>query len=489
LEAGDRLAADLEENLQRLGPLVGLGVSFDVLVRKIQVGGRQAAFLFIDGFIKDLVTSRLLQVLQETGPGDLAPRTMQSILDRHLPYVEVSTRDTLSGVIDCLLTGQAVLLIDQERQAVVVDVREYPTRNPEEPDLERVIRGSRDGFVETLIFNTVLVRRRLRDPALRIELVEVGARSRTDVAVLYLEDVAPPELVKTVKERIGGIKVDGLPMAEKALEEFIVDRQNWWNPFPTVRYTERPDVAAIHLLEGHVLILVDTSPSAIILPVSLFHHLQHAQEFREAPVVGVYVRLIRLLGVAVSWVGPPLWVALVLAPGKLPPFLAAIGPKDPGTIHLGVQFILAEFGVNLVRIALIHTPTALATSLGFIGAIVLGEIAVAVGLFCREALLYVGLAALGSFATPSVEFASAVGLVRMFLLALASVLHLAGLGVGLIAVLVLLARTRSFGLPYLWPLYPLDVGALWNVLIRQPVPTMVRRPRFLRLQQRKRARR
>lgn len=210
-----------------------------------------------------------------------------------------------------MLSGELIFLVDKEDQIIVFDARLYPVRQSDESNIEKVTRGSWDLFVETLPFNTTLVRRRLRYPKLMFEIVKVGARSQTDIAVDYIKDIINKQLVETINKKLNAIAIDGLPMAEKAVEEYIIGKSRW-NPFPKVRYTERPDVAAVHLLERHVCLLVDTSPSIMILPTTLWHHIQHVEEFHQQAVVGSYLRLVRLFGILLSLLLSPLWVYLVL---------------------------------------------------------------------------------------------------------------------------------------------------------------------------------
>jgi stage V sporulation protein AF len=237
------------------------------------------------------------------------------------------------------MAGAILLIVDGCDEAFVIDARTYPSRNPEEPDIERIVRGSRDGFTETLVFNTALIRRRIRDSKLRVKLVRIGRRSKTDICLLYLKDVADPALVDDITKRIEAVEIDAVPMAEKSVEEMITPG-NWWNPFPRVRYTERPDVAAVHLLEGHILIMVDTSPSIIIAPSTYFHHIHHAEEFRQNPAVGVYIRWVRFLAVIISIFVTPLWLLAALEPGILPNWLQFIGPEKVGKIPLLIQFLI-----------------------------------------------------------------------------------------------------------------------------------------------------
>jgi stage V sporulation protein AF len=469
----------LQENLTDLKAKLGYDTSYDVIIREFKVGGKDAAIVFIDGLVTDIATMRIINALMQLSREDIVPNTIEKLLATKIEYFEVEQVADFGEVVDAILAGVVPLLIDGEEEAILLDLREYPGREPAEPDIERVSRGSRDGFVETLVFNTALIRRRVRDPGLRVEVLKVGTRSKTETAVVYINDLADSKLVNTIKSRIEKINIDGIPMAEKSLEEFIVDKATWLIPFPTVRYTERPDVAAVHLFEGHVLVIVDTSPSVMILPATFFHHIQHAEEYRNDVGVGIYFRLVRIFGILLSLALPPLWLAFALHPELLPQGLQFIGPKESTPIPLFMQFVLAEVGIDLIRMASIHTPTPMATALGLIGAILLGDFAVRVGLFVPETILYVALAAVGTFATPSLEFAHAIRLSRIFILVITGILGLPGFFSSIALLLILLGFLKSFEVPYLWPLVPLNLRALAAVLIRQPVPLKYRRPEIL----------
>ncbi|NLK00116.1 MAG: spore germination protein [Clostridia bacterium] len=461
---------DLEYNSRWMSHEIGVDQSFDAIRREFEIGGRKTVMFFMDGFVKDEVMERVLSRFSVLEPQDLRPHVFKNIFKKYLTYIEVETTDDLKKALDMLLAGPLILFIDGIEEAIVIDVREYPVRSPEEPDLERVVRGSRDGFVETIVFNTALIRRRVRDPKLRMEMLQVGTRSRSDVCLSYIKDIANPRLVASIKEKIQQINIDGIPMAEKSIEELIAPG-NFWNPFPRVRYTERPDVAANHLLEGHLLVIVDTSPSVIILPVTLWHHLQHAEEFRQAPAVGVFMRWLRYIYVLLSVLIMPTWLLVATNPRFLPESLSFIGPTKSGHVGLFFQFLFAELGINLMRIAAVHTPDALTTSLGIIAAVLIGEIAVSVGLFTSEVVLYTAIAAVSIFATPSQELGQANTLVRVFLLLGVGLFGLPGFAAAMLSVIFLLLTTKSFGIPYLWPLVPLNLSALRDVLIRPPIPT------------------
>lgn len=469
----------LEENKAYLQERLELGSkNFDLILKELTIGGKKAALLFVDGLNNNEITVFVIRALLEASREQLLPSPTDKLLQKIIPFAEVDPVEDFEEALRQVLSGPMLLLIDGEAVGLLVDTREYPVREPQEPDIEKITRGSRDGFVETLVFNVALVRRRIRDPQLRCELVEVGRRSVTDIAIVYINDIANPEIVDDIRARIEKIDLDALPMAEKTVEEFIT--RSCWNPFPVVRYTERPDVAATHLIEGHVIIIVDTSPSVMIAPVTFFHLLQHAEEFRHNPVTGTYIRWVRSLGVLLSFFLIPIWLLLAMEGRHLPEGLKFIGPKEQASIPLYLQFIFAHFGLDLVRLASIHTPSPFATALGLVGALLIGQIAVEVGFFTPEILLYTGLVALGVFSNPSWELSMANRVVLIFLILLTGLMRLPGLLIGFTLLLLRLLTTRSFGFPYLWPLIPLNLKALPIIFYRRPIPLQLYRPDFLR---------
>lgn len=484
-----KLSKDLKENQEFFDEIFGIGKSFDVINRPIKIANRDAILYLVDGFAKDDIMLWIMKTLSEITREDLSTDIEDKLVKRYLNYVEVEAKkdDETDLIVTSVLSGAIALFVDGVNKAFVIDARTYPARGPEEPDIERVSRGSRDGFVETLVFNTALIRRRIRDPKLRMELSTVGVRSRSDIVICYIEDLANPELVVSIKDKIDSINIDGIPMAEKSIEELIVPG-SYWNPFPKVRYTERPDVAASHILEGHVIIIVDTSPSVIIAPTTYFHHVQHAEEFRQSPSVGVYLRWVRFLGIFASTFILPLWYIFSTQPHLLPASLKFIGPEKIGKIPLLLQIFSAEIGIDLIRMAAVHTPSPLATALGLIAAFMIGDVAISVGLFAPEVILYAAIAAVGTFATPSYELSLANRFIRYALLlgsAMGIVLipaigGLLGFGATLVAVLVFLGIMKSFNIPYLWPLFPLDFKALADILIRPPIAVQNYRAKIMK---------
>lgn len=476
-----KIEKEIDENINYLKEILGVGESFDVVFREYKVGRKRAASFSINGMTNDILLSNVFEEMVALNQEELSINLLQKLFYSRATHSQVKLIDNMNDALTSFLSGEMLFFVDGENQVLILDARAYPARTPAESTIEKVTRGSRDSFVETIVFNTALIRRRLRDPNLRFEIVKVGSRSRTDVAVCYIKDITNPKLVDTIKERLNNISIDGIPMAERTVEEYVV-KGSKWNPLPKVRYTERPDVAAVHLLEGHVCLIVDTSPNIMIMPTTFFHHVQHAEEFRQNVIVGSYLRLVRLFAVLLSLLLPPLWLAFALQPHLLPETLAFLGPRDAGALPLGIQFVLAEIGVEIVRMATVHVPTAQATALGFIGAFMLGDFATKVGLFGNEVIFYTAVAAVGSFATPSMEFAMAMRFFRLFLLLAVVLFKLPGLLIALAGLFVAMLLTKSFDVPYMWPILPFNFAALKDVLFRLPIPSKVLRPAVLKPQ-------
>lgn len=472
-----KISRVLHENVDVLNKELGVGKSFDMVCRELNYGGTDFALYFIDGFARDMVMNQIMEYLGQIKPEQFTVEEIKKLCERYIGYLQVDVIDNLDDVELEILSGPLVFLVDGEVEAVSIDAKEFPGRGPEEPDLERVVRGSRDGFVETLTINTALTRRRVRDPGLRFEQIKVGRRSKTDVCVTYIEDIANPDLVELIKNKISEIEIDGLPMAEKTLEELVFERN--WNPYPMVRYTERPDVASVHLFEGHVLVYVDTSPSVMITPTTFFHHLQHAAEFRNKPIIGLFVRWLRFVAVLASIVVSPLWMAMAKATIYMPHWLAFTMPTKSFAIPIFWQFAAAEFGLGLLRMASVHTPNPLGAALGLVAALMVGDVAINVGFFSEQVILFTSISAIGTFATPSYELSMANQLVRIVLLVLTGVFSFWGFIAGVVLWLVLLMSTKSLNTPYFWPVWPLHPRALLHVIMRPPVDWSQRRPSFL----------
>ncbi|HHX55902.1 MAG TPA: spore germination protein, partial [Clostridiales bacterium] len=283
------LSSDINESKRLFKQQLPFKTSFDVIGRDLVIGDKEAYLIFIDGFAKDDIMLFILETLQKIKNESIKYDTIITLIREKIGYIEVESFNDIEQAKSMLLAGAVVLVIDGESKGIIIDAREYPARSPQEPDLEKVTRGSRDGLVETVIFNTALIRRRLRDPNLIFEITNVGKRSKTDVVISYIKGIADDKLISEVKDKIDKIDAGALVMGEKSLDELLI-KKHWYNPLPQVKFTERPDVVAAHLMEGHIAIIVDTSPSVMILPVTMFHFTQHAEDYYQNISVGTYLR-------------------------------------------------------------------------------------------------------------------------------------------------------------------------------------------------------
>ncbi|MGD7045483.1 spore germination protein [Jeotgalibacillus proteolyticus] len=460
----------------------GLGESFDFMVRKFVISDIPVHLYAVNGLCETRFIMPLLEEIVEIDIPKNDRSHLSSLIHNRLIHQSVETVDTVEDLIRQVFSGLIAIKVEGDRHAYIVDVRSYPGRQPEEPDTEKVVRGSRDGFVENIIVNTALTRRRIRDERIRFDMMEVGQRSKADVAVGYIKDLANQDLIDAIKKELKGIDVDGLTMTDKSLEEYIV--KQGFNPYPLVRFTERADIAATHLLEGHVCIYVDTSPSVMITPTTYFHHVQHAEEFRQSPAVGTFIRWIRLMGIIASLILLPLWYLLAIDPALRPDSLDFLGMKEDTNVPLILQLLIADIGIEFLRIAAIHTPTPLSTAMGLIAAVLIGQIAIDVGLFVPEVILYVAIAAIGTFATPSYELSVANKMVRVMLLLLVWIFHIDGLVVGLTIYILYLMNIKSFSTPYLWPLVPFRPKAMLRIIMRLPMTSAMLRPMIVKTKDR-----
>ncbi len=451
-----KLVSSLEKKLNS-------GLSFDIIKRNLKFADKKATLFFVDGLSKDEMLWYIIDKLQK----EERLESIEYIEKSNLSYIEVEWATNVDDVIKNVLSGMSVFIIEGIEKVLLLDTREYPVRSIEEPDLEKVTRGSRDGFVETIVFNTALIRRRLRDPNLVIEMTEIGSRSKTDIAIAYVGDLVDMDVLNEIKYRIENSNIDSATLGEKTIEQIVV-KKNRINPYPIFRYTERPDVCVSHLLEGHVAIIVDNNPSVLITPITFFTFFQHYEDYNTHPLVGTYLRWIRFLYVFASLFIVPLWLLLVKYPDSVPSFLNFIGPKDTEyKIPLVIQFLIIEIGLDGLKLASIHTPSSLSTSLGIIGGLLIGEFAVSVGWLIPETILYMAMVAIGQFATPSIEFSYANRISRLILLLATGIFGIIGFMTSFAILFIVLLTTHTIkGYNYLYPLYPFDLKDVIKIFVR-----------------------
>ncbi|KQL57965.1 MULTISPECIES: spore germination protein [Bacillaceae] len=462
---GDKLVYVKEE--------LAVDKNFDIICLEMVHANRKMALFLVDGFGKDSALTQIQRELSHTTEEEV-DESYDALIKSRIPYAEIEQEEDLDTAIDQVLSGPAILLVEGLAYCIIIDTREYPVRGPEEPDTEKVVRGSRDGLVETLVMSAALIRRRIRDRTFRVEYQQIGRRSKTDTALLYIADIADPDYVHQIRESIKAIDTDGLPMADKTIEEYVFKEGG--NPYPLVRYSERPDVCATHLYEGHVILLVDGSPSAMITPTTFWNLLQHAEEYRQKPVIGALLRIVRFSAVFISLFLLPIWYMLATHQELVPEAFSFIGTQEEGSIPLFIQFLIAEAGIEMLRMASIHTPNAVAEALGLVAALLIGDIAIQVGMFSPEVILYLAIAAVGTFATPSYELSLANRFMRLLFLIATAAFGPVGFVSSATIWFIALVRLRGLRVPYMWPFIPFNMKALRDVFFRIPMPLKNRRP-------------
>lgn len=464
-----KLSTDYRENVSSLDSIFSVKENFDILKKTLIIGEDELTLYFIDGFVKDAVMQKMMiHFLSLKSLGEPTDRNAQDFLFHNVPYVEADVTDNVDLMAQMLLSGAVVMLgsafLDR---GIIIDARTYPARETAEPENDRVIKGSRDGFVETLIFNTALIRRRIRDPKLRMNYLSVGSRSKTDVVVCYIEDKADIDYVNKLKEKIKSINVESLTVGTQSLVECLIPSR-WYNPFPKVRTTERPDAAAAQLLEGNVLVICDNSPEVMVLPASFFDFMQDTNDYYFPPLTGSYLRVLRFIIFFMTLIFMPLWLIAIHHPENVPPWLEFALPQEAGRLPILVQLFLAEFIIDGLRLASMNTPGMLANSLSVIGGLILGDFSIQIGWLIPEVVVYGAFVAIANFSQRNYELGYAFKFLRLVLLVLTWFWSFWGFFAGLLLCFALLVSNKTLNgeRSYLYPFIPFDAKALKRMIFR-----------------------
>ncbi len=464
-----KMTGVLKENMAYLNERLAVDVSFDLVYRVIRIGGKDACIYFIDGFCKDELMQKMLQYFMGIKEEEM-PQDAHEMSKCCVPYVEVDLKDQWDEIIGNLLSGVLILLIDGYTQAILIDSRTYPARNVTEPDKDKVLRGSKDGFVETIVFNTALLRRRVRSADLRIEMMSAGENSRTDIAVCYMDSRVDQNFLKQIKDRIRDIKVDALTMNQESLAECLYQRR-WYNPFPKFKYTERPDTAAAQIYEGNIVVLVDNSPSAMIMPTSIFDVIEEADDYYFPPITGTYLRLSRFLIAILTFIMTPTFLLLMTHQSYIPEAFSFIVLKETENIPLIWQFLILELAIDGLRLAAVNTPNMLSTPLSVMAALVLGEFSVNSGWFNAEVMLYMAFVAIANYTQANYELGYALKFMRILTLLLTNWFGLWGYIGGIVICPAAIVTNRTVSeKSYIYPLLPFHFRQLCKRLFRLRLP-------------------
>lgn len=458
------LFTDYGRNIEMVSRRLRVKESFDVIERHLTVAERDMCFYYIDGFVKDGEMLRIMQYL-------LSQKQIGSAeeLERRLPYVEVELTQEVEKLIRGVLSGQTAVFAESfGNVAILLDLRTYPARPTQEPESDKVMQGARDGFVETLVVNTALIRRRIRDERLTMEHFSLGGSSGTDVVVCYMDGIADGETVDEVREKISSVRPRSLTLGYQSLAETLI-RSGWYNPFPKIRTTERPDTASAQLLEGSVIVLCDTSPQAMILPTSIFDYLEETDDYCFPPLTGSYLRLVRTAILLLSVIITPLWYLSLEYNAILPDAMSFLVPDEPGALPIILQLFLVELAIDGLKIASMNTPDILSSSLSVVGALILGDFAVGVGWLCEDVILYMAFVAIANFAQQNYELGYAFKFMRMMILALVYFLGIWGFVAGILLFLFFVSTNRTLSKKhhYLYPLIPFNGRRLTHLFLRR----------------------
>ena len=466
----EKISNDYRENVRVLDGLLGVGRSCDMVSRDYLIGGRRARLWVVDGFGSDSILERMGAFWLTLKPENVVGLTeMQDFLDRYITFSESNVTFDISDAVTSVFLGKSLLAVEGLAGVALMDAKGYPSRSVHEPPDGKVLRGSHDGFVEAVVPNMALLRRRIRDPHLTMEGHKVGSRTHNDAVLCYLDDKVDQDLLRKLRGKLLGLDVRSLSMAQESLAEAIRPKQ-WYNPFPKVRYTERPDAAAASIMEGSIVLMVDNSPSVMILPTGFFDFTQESNDYYFPPLVGTYLRVLRVTVFLLSLFITPAWYLMVSEPNRLPGWLNFLSSPEPVSLSLLSQLLVVEFLIDVLKLASLNTPDSLSTSFSMLGALVLGDFAVQAGWLGPEVLVYMAFVSVAGFAQPSYELGYAFKLLRVALLLVTAAFDVWGFCLGVVGIFVLLCTTKPLvGKGYLYPLVPFNGKALLRLLVREPI--------------------
>lgn len=455
---------DLDTTISNLNNTLRVNESFDLIYRTITIGEKSACLYFIDGFVKDDIMQKLQDYFSGLTKDDM--NTDAHSFLKKLPYVEADITDSLDTFKTNIFSGVTGLIIDGFDKAVLIDCRTYPARGVDEPDKDKVLRGSRDGFVETIVMNAALIRRRIRSENLTIKMTNVGSVSKTDVALCYMDNKVDKKKLKYIEDKLNSITVSSLTMNQESLAECL-HKKKWLNPFPKFKYSERPDTTTSAILEGHIVILVDNSPASMIIPTTFFDVIEEADDYYFPPITATYLRLSRLIITIASLLVTPIYLFLMQNEHLIPEWLSFIKITDDVNVPIFLQLIILEIAIDGLKLAAVNTPNMLNTPLSVIAGLILGESAVSSGWFNDSTMLYMAFVAFGNFTHGSFELGYAWKLFRIMLLTLIWLFNGWGFIAGIIIIIVCLFTNKTVtGDSYMYPLFPFNAKKMCNLLLR-----------------------
>lgn len=482
------LNSNLQENIKFIQQTIGN--SSDIIIRQFQIGKEKnirLAVIYTEGLSdKNLIQEFILKTLMI----DLKTINIKADLsckdnvfnifkDSILPDGELYDSSDFDCIFTHLLSGDAIILMDEYTKGYIVSSKSWKDRGVQEASSQTVVRGPKDSFTETLRTNTALLRRRIKDTNLWIETTQIGKRTKTDVAIAYIKDIANDKIVQQVRDRLSNIDIDGI-LESWNIEELIQD--NSFSPFPTLYNTERPDVAAAGLLEGRVALIVDGTPFVLLAPALFIHFMQSPEDYYQSFYVSSFMRSLRLISFFLTLLTPSIYIAITTFHQEMlpPTLLFSIASQREGVpFPAFFEALIMEIAFEILREAGIRMPRAIGPAISIVGALILGEAAVQAGIVSSVMVIVVSTTAISSFVFPAYNITMSIRNLRFVFMILGATFGLYGISLGLIALLLHMCSLRSFGIPYMSPLAPFILEDQKDTLLRFPLWAMFKRPRLI----------
>ncbi|MBP2079890.1 spore germination protein [Oceanobacillus polygoni] len=485
-----KIVKNIEKNLDNLKEI--LGEPNDLVIREFTIKGskHKCAIAYIDGMVdSNLVHNNIMKNVQLITGRDSLPEAeselFEEIYQEILSVTSIKEGTTLDDISNGILSGSTIFYLNGVSKVIIMDTGRWETRSIEEPTTETVIRGSREGFIEDLRTNTVMIRRYIKDPNLRFKTYQIGRRSKKDLVLSYIEGIINPDIVKEVNRRLETIDMDDAPESGY-IEEWIED--SFLSPFPQVLNTERPDKVSSALFDGKVAILLDGTPFVLIAPSTLGNTLQSPEDYYERWTIGTLLRALRYLAAFIAMFLPALYIALVsFHPGMIPSDLAfSIAASREGVpFPAFVEALLMGLTMELLREAGTRLPTPIGQTIGIVGGLVIGEAAVSAGLVSPAMVIVIALNAIASFSLPSYSVAISFRILLFGMMFAAATFGLYGIILSYIMLNVHLVNLKSFGVPYTTPFAPNFLSDWKDLILRAPITTIKSRPIYMQTQDKK----
>lgn len=444
---------------------------------------RSSVLIFINGLAdvklinENIITS--IMGIKKIPPEDLASNHIIEITKKHfLRIANTSEISTIGEVVYALLNGNTVFLLDGDIKALKIVTPGWKEKSISETNVEKVLRGSNEGFTANISINISQLRRKIKSHQLKIEEFIVGTQTQTKINITYLQGIVNDNIVKEVRKRIKKIDVDSI-LESGYIEELIEDTS--YTLFPQIQHSERPDRVAAGILEGRVAVLIDGTPCVLILPATMIQFLQASEDYYERYPTALFIRLIRLIFFGISLLLPGCFVAIILYHKEMIPtplLIGILGAARGVPFPILIEALIMEITFEAFREAGIRLPSPVNQTVGMVGAIVIGEAAVRAGIVSPITVIIIAVTAIASFSIPSYDMGYAIRILRFCMIFLGGFLGLYGIMLGVILILIHLSSLRSFGVNYLSPISPLNLKEFRDVIIRFPWWHMSHRPHY-----------